>query len=288
MILIFSLLWMIVGGALLFALKYLFGIDGTSFSMFFIVPIGAIIAGYIMTVGFPVGMKKGNIKSSKVSKLVSVLLAIALFVGIQYGYYQMTYIGEDITFNYKFQGDHISEYYFDDSGEQVNFFNYTVDRVNSMTISFSRNYVREIGSVEGNKTINWLFFGIDLLGFLLGAYLAYSTTLDDLIYCDSCRKYKKNSTIGMISEAHDDNLQSLIDAIEQKDKELAHSILKAHPVKEDDAHQEYLKLDYHECDECQSSNVVVTKHTKNEKGKFSKDNSYEKKIDMPRVMVFDV
>jgi hypothetical protein len=81
-----------------------------------------------------------------------------------------------------------------DSDEPINFFTFTQEMVNSRVISFSRRG-RQLLEVEGNKVVNWIFYVVDFLGVLLGAYFARTLVIGSKKYCDNCMRYMKQKDL---------------------------------------------------------------------------------------------
>lgn len=282
MLIIRSIISFIVGLAAVLGLKYFFGIEATSFSIFFVIPVGAMIAGIIMGWGYGAGLLGANIKSSTLTKRLRLLLAIVFFVAIQFGYYQLTYVNDNYEYNFQFEGDHISEFYFEDTGEQVNFVNFTIDKINTETISFSYRGRTELGAVEGNSTVNWIFFAIDFLGFWLGIVIAYGMKLDNVIFCDDCKKYMKNKTILRITDSYDEKIAQFKEWVTMMNTAELSAFVSAHPKDATPIQDVYLDGELHHCNDCQSGHMKFRVYQKNSKGKYSEESSKSETVSLNR------
>ncbi len=282
MILINILINYVIGLAIILAGKIFFGFEATNFSLFFIVPIGAIISGTIMGGGFARGLFKKNIKSTKRTKIINIVIGIIFFVSIHFAYYQVTYIDDNREINYHFNGEHISHFRLPDADENLNFISFTVDKINSQSITFTRRVVQEIGTVEGNKVVNWLFFAIDFLGFLLGVHIAYKIKLDDLIYCDTCKMYLKNKDILKFTKDIDENITMLKTFIDQEDEYRLDELIKENPMTSKPEGKAYVEGTLHKCDGCGKAYVTLVEYTRNDKGKYEKESDKNVKIDISK------
>lgn len=197
--------------------------DFSSFSIFFIIPIGSMTIGTIGCLGHYIYILKANIKTSKATRWVGIVIALICFVAVQYGFYRTAYLDENMNLNYKMQGDHISEYPMDDSNEPMNFITYTKLMINLRTYSFS-NKGRQLFEVEGNKIVNWIFFGIDVLGALVGAFIAEAFVIGSKKYCDNCSKYMTKQQLLKFSTSDKDRLLYFKRIAEIEPREIIHLV----------------------------------------------------------------
>jgi len=165
-----------IAAALVVVIHSFTSFDLSSFSLFFVVPVGAMVTGTLGCLGYYFGVLKQNVKQTKVIRWTGIVIALICFVVVQYGFFYTAYLDENMDLNFKMQGEHVSLYAIGDSDEPINFFTFTQEMVNSRVISFSRRG-REILEVEGNKVVNWIFYVVDLIGALLGALFARSLVL---------------------------------------------------------------------------------------------------------------
>ncbi|MBP7176681.1 MAG: hypothetical protein KBA53_10795 [Thermoclostridium sp.] len=183
-----------VAAVLVVAIHSFTSFDLSSFSLFFVVPVGAIVTGGLGTLGYYLGVLKTNIKITKAIKWTGIVIALVCFILVQYGFYYTAYLDENMDLNFKMQGEHISLYAIGESDEPINFFTFTQEMVNSRVISFSRRG-RQLFEVEGNKVVNWIFYLVDFLGVLLGAFFARFLVIGNKKYCDNCKRYMKQKDL---------------------------------------------------------------------------------------------
>ena len=275
----------IIGLGLLLIGKIFFGFEATSFSIFFVLPIGAFISGVIMGGGFARGIYKRNIKNTGKTVFINLIFGVLFFVSIQYAYYQVTYLDDNMSINYKFEGKHISEYSFSDSNEPINFISFTVDKINAQTITFTRKAVREIGKVEGNKLVNWIFFGIDFLGFLFGVYIAYKIKFDDAIYCEKCALYMKDEVVLKLSSNIEEKYARLTEVLAKENIEELKKFISENPHTENPMNETYLEGTLYKCEECSAAHLIFKGYKKNEKGKYVHNSAMDTKIDVSQNLI---
>jgi hypothetical protein len=218
-------------------------------------------------------MRKFNIKSSKIHIIACFFLGIVMFAAVQYGYYMLTYVGDDMTYNYRFKGTHISQLFFLDSGENVNFLHFTIDKINSQTLTFSKKVVGEMESAPGFRAINWALFGLELIGLLLGVFLIYGNFFEGSIYCDLCKKYMKDKKVLKIVDDVDRKLNDLTTGINNVDTPGVLSIVESNPVDSNVKDDVYVEGVLCYCNKCNSGYLILQRFVKN-KNKFINKNKY--------------
>lgn len=149
----------------------------------YVLPVGAILEGALCSYLLFKFIKKLNIKIAKKHYIIAALLALFTFWGSQYAYYASTYIKGD-NVNNKFQGEHISNYMYNDT-EVFTFGNYLKYNLENQTITSKVN--RNPHSL--GKGYNIFRFGISMLGFIIGGLGLGLGMMKGLIYCDRCKKY---------------------------------------------------------------------------------------------------
>jgi len=208
----------------------------------------------------------------------TIILSTALFVGLQFGQYRMSYIDDGL--NYQFKGDHISEYINPDSCEGFTFFSFIKFNVDNSTIGFSRR-AHSLFQLDGIKWLNWVFYLISFLGFWAGVSTGITGAAVNKQYCSSCRKFMKDKDISII-----DNVQMVtVNEIRQK-IEGSESIMDSiaeHPVTTVPKSDRYFILKRHHCEACKSGFVEMTQYGKAQNGKYS---SVGKKEEIPVNAVF--
>ena len=162
--LLLGLLGLIVNVVVFVALHSFTSFDLTGFSLFYVVPVGSILIGALSSVGYYFGILKSNKKTSNGVRWIGILIALVSFVAIQYGYYFTAYLDDHMNLNYKMEEEHVSNFVIVDTEEEINFISFTKECVNSRSMSFS-NRGRQFMEVEGNKIVNWIFYGMHGLIF---------------------------------------------------------------------------------------------------------------------------
>lgn len=244
---ILGLIGLIITVVFVVALHSLTSFNLNSFSLFFIVPVGAIATGSLACLGYYYGILKSNIKVTKAIRYIAIIIACVCFVAIQYGYYYTAYIDENYILNYKMQGEHVSNFFLADSDEPLNFVSFTVYMVNSSVISFSRR-ATQLAVLEGNKILNWVFYAIDFLGMLAGAFFARQLVLGEKKYCDNCKRYMKHKNL-LKFPAHDNERLTRFRSISNADSQEIVALI------EDDGNtfdEDYFEVKLHYCDVCNS------------------------------------
>ncbi|AZO95066.1 hypothetical protein [Halocella sp. SP3-1] len=279
LLILFSLLSCLVGVSILVGIKILIGFELTSLSLFFIIPVGSIISGAIMTSGYSLGIKRLNIKPAKKQIKVLIIIAILMFFLVQFGYYQVTYIDDDYSYNYRFKGSHVSEFYFKDTNQEVNFFNFLTDKVNSQSISFSHKR-HTIGNVEGNKFVNWLFFALDFFGFLFGGYVVYSAFIESAIYCKKCSKYMKEKELLKIVDNIQEQINNIIEYCDEKTENSSRimEIIDSNPFERENTSEIFANGILHYCQECHEGYLCFEFYIINEKGKYNHNEESDVKV----------
>jgi hypothetical protein len=270
---------------ILFGLKYV-GFEATSFSLFFILPVGGFIAGAIAGFGYPMAMESKNKKATKLDGIIVFILAISSFVLVHFMYYKMTYLTADMTMNYKFKGDHISEFYLTDSDKTLNFVNYTKFKIESMSISFTRRF-NTLFTVSENSVVNYFFFFIDFLGYLLGFMTSY-ISLSNKKYCETCEKYKKSKDMFKIIEDFEVSLKELMSFFQEGFRGRVNEIKEKHNLGAANLSRTYLMASVDYCEVCFDGELVLKKYEKNEKDKFQEVKNSKKEMKISKEVVRDV
>lgn len=259
---VFGLITTIVTALIVVAVNSFFSFDLSSFSLFFIIPVGGIAIGLFSCLGYYLGLLKNNKKVSSGLKWLGVLLALLCFVGIQYGFYYTAYLDDDMELNYKMEGDHVSEFYIEDTGESLTFLNFTVEIINSRSMSFSYRSSNLL-DVDGNKTVNWIFFGLDVIGILLGALAAKGMVLGSKKYCDSCSRYMKQKQLTKFSASDEETLQMYKNIVTLAPQDLMSLTNKA--IAQGEAHYD-VSMDW--CETCNTGYLQLKYMVPEAKGKF--------------------
>lgn len=246
--------------------------DIMSFSLFFIVPVGSIFFGAVACLGYYWGFFITNKKIDSWLLLIGLLIPLIAYTGTQYGYYATAYMDENMTLNYKMEGEHISNYVFGDSVEPLNFISYTKLMVESSVISFSRR-THTIGEVEGKPVVNWIFFTIDGLGSIFGSLMALGLVIRNKKYCDDCKRYMKNKSIFKFLATDLDRtirFQDIDNLSPDKIKELLPTIAVGK--------EEHYEIIVHWCEACDNGYLVMQYMEKDSKGNMTENDKKSKEF----------
>lgn len=77
-----------------------------SFSLFFVIPIGALLAGALCSSGLFLGLHFCRRKSVTFHNFIALCLGVIGFLGIYYGLYATAYVSSDMKINHTFEGEH--------------------------------------------------------------------------------------------------------------------------------------------------------------------------------------
>ncbi|WP_129599727.1 hypothetical protein [Anaerophilus nitritogenes] len=187
-----GLLSLIVSILLPVLILFFTGFEALHFSIFFIIPIGALLIGYICGYGYYKGLFKSNVFITGRHYFIGFILSLICIFGIEYTSYMFTCINpQTMEIVYTLDGDHVSNYYSEDYG-QLDFFTYKKYMIENTPISFSYK-ARSIGDIS-NPTVGWVFAIIDTLGIIIGCLLAGKSQKNHP-YCHTCKLYKKEKEI---------------------------------------------------------------------------------------------
>lgn len=148
-----------------------------SFTFFFIIPLGAAIAGMVAAFGYYIAARLLNYKPS--DNLLASMIAASVITYLVYQYL----VYSDLIY----EGVHISE--------RIGFFQY----LNLLIQESGTNFYfrgRRIFNSEGLGFLGYIFETIRILGFAFGGFTVFGF-LNSADYCDKCSKYfskKENST----------------------------------------------------------------------------------------------
>jgi hypothetical protein len=197
-------------------------------------------------------------------------------------FYEMTYMDES-GINYKFQGDHISNYVISESDEPITFTSFTKFVMNESDFNISRRG-RSLASIKGNATLNWAVYIIELLGFIVGFRFTYSALLDSAIFCEKCEKYMKEKNIfKLVSDVYDKK-KHLTEILSQSHQDEFISFVDDNPSKEKAQGPTYTDGVIHYCEDCSDGFIVLKDYIKNDKNKYQKD-SQERKMKLDKELV---
>lgn len=241
------------------------GIDVLSFSFFIVIPVGSLLATHFMFKPFGKHLEKVQFHAKKL-KHVTFILALLIFVGIQFAQYKITYI-DNGDMNYQMRGEHISHYANPDTGEAFTFVSFFKYQTNHASISFSRK-LRTIFHLDGWKFLNWIKVAISFLGFVLGAVVTSYGSSVNKQYCNHCKRYMDSAVLSVTDDFNSEKMYELKKEIEASNSIIDH--IKAHPVSTDPISMGYHKLILHYCNNCKDGLVEIEEYKRRDLDKFSK------------------
>ncbi|MDL1162942.1 hypothetical protein P0100_18040 [Yersinia pestis] len=259
-----------------------------SYSILFVLPLGAIPLGMISTSVYTWRIVSRGYKPSRQHYAVSLCMAFITFFLIQYGEYQTTYVTEDHTINHQFKGEPIRNYT-DQQENVLTFPNYLAFKLKTDETSFIHRggEVIEMNSSSGS---NWFSWSLSLVGFLLGSTFPGWFSQQGTLHCTACKRaYVTEHKLGeltfeRVTELHDvlvqeiqsDNFNAFIDIVKRYD------IFKNN---ESHDHQETYVINIGVCPNCNHGYVIMRHYSRidAEGGSFSEDN---KKIVLPTTGAF--
>lgn len=265
MVILFALLSMLVGILVPVAILYFTGWDVINFSIMFIVPIGAILTGFVCGWGYFKGLVKAHKKITGKHYLIGAILAAICFTGILYAEYRLAHISPEGYLEYSLDGDHVSNYYQEGYG-QMTFANYTKYNIETSTVTFS-NHGKEMFS-SNNKIMNYVYFLINILGMILG-FISSGMSKADEPYCDTCKKYKKVVPVIDIPKA------DMAEAIAEIDRTAAAfdagaslmACMKKYKLDDRLEEQAHIQGIIEYCEECQTAELRLCLHELDDKAK---------------------
>lgn len=268
MAVIFGLLTFIIGVAIPVAITYFTGFEVIHFSLFFVVPVGALIVGYISGFGFFKGLVKSNTQITGKHYLIGFIISLLCVFSIEYLIYEMTCIDENtMELYYSFDGgsDHISNYDVPDYGIMT-FANYKKFMIETTPISFSHR-TREIGEIA-NPIVGWVFAIIDSLGITVG-YLYNGLSQGSRAYCKNCRKYKDESDFTMIPIERGEDFFKLLEDASKSEIAFTELISRYDVTEVDPKKDEHFKGIVVYCDDCRDASIKFELYKKDSDGDVS-------------------
>jgi hypothetical protein len=258
---------------------FITGFQIMSFSLFFIIPVGALAIGYLCGYGYFKGLVKSNTYILRKHFLIGIILSFVCIIGIKYATYSLTCLDpETYDIVYSLDGDHVSNYEVDGYG-QMNFLNYTIFMIETTPISFSYK-AQSIGEVS-NPIASWIFALIDFLGVSLGAMVAGSNQKDNP-YCHRCQLYKKKKDIIKVPKAEGTRFfEELENSVAKADMgESTKALISNFNIDQSLEKEEHFlgKLIY--CESCHKASLDFEYHQFNSKKKLEKNPDYKHTVDV--------
>ncbi|WP_053955728.1 hypothetical protein [Inediibacterium massiliense] len=271
-----GLLSLIVSILLPVLILFFTGFEALHFSIFFVIPIGALFTGYICGYGYYKGLFKSNVFITGKHFLIGFVLSLICILGIEYTSYMITCINpENMEIVYTLDGDHVSNYYSDDYG-QFDFFTYKKYMIENTPISFSYK-ARSIGDIS-NPIVGWVFAMIDALGVIVGCLFA-GFFQKDHPYCHTCKLYKKEKEIFNFSKG--DGLVFFEDLESHLSQNLSiNTLLNSFTLDEHLEKEEHFLCTLIYCDLCKTASLKFELHELNSKNKLEVNTDFTYLIDV--------
>lgn len=250
------------------------GFNFFSFSILFIIPAGGIILGGISTFGYFYKIVRQGLKPNKNNYLISVIFILLSFGGFIYGEYQMAYVSSSNEMNYKFEGEHISNFVFGESDEPVTLLKYYDYKINNSSLSiFSRGHVSNAIDLEPNKWVNVSKFFIQFVGLLIGGLCAGLLVTSGKTHCSLCKKAFLQEH--KLLDVNDEMMESVTSEINQyiqnnNGEGLTKYLTEQKAFCEDEASDTNVKygLKFGHCPNCQQGYLIKSCYTLDKHGNF--------------------
>ncbi|QZY55854.1 hypothetical protein [Crassaminicella profunda] len=279
MSIILGLLSLFVSIALPVLILFFIGYEALHFSIFFIIPIGALIIGYICGYGYYKGLFKSNTYITGKHYFIGLILSLICILGVEYSSYVITCIDPQTNaIVYSLDGDHVSNYYTDEYG-QLDFLTYKKYMIETTPVSFSYKN-KSLGDVS-NPIVGWIFTMIDYLGVIVGCLFVGSTQKDHP-YCHTCKLYKKEKEIFNFPKMAGEGFFTQLENSLSKDdhQEAFNALLESvslNPSLEKNEHF-LCKLIY--CDQCKTASLKFELHEFNSKNKLEINSDFDFIVDV--------
>jgi hypothetical protein len=167
-----------------------------SFMFFFIIPVGAIMAGILAASGYYFGAMTFNQKPAGGVAINMILIAIG-------SYFLANYIPYELL---EVQGARVKE--------MVSFWEYMDTIIRHTSLSIKGHSTGEIGS-----TFGYIFALIQIIGFSFGGFIVFGA-LESLPFCNDCSEYlkKTNTRDRFTSEGEilSENVESFVKMLDEK------------------------------------------------------------------------
>jgi len=243
---IFSDLLVTAAGALtsvltaliLFGIEQFFGFSLYSWSLWLILPIGAILSGFAAASGYYFGAKLFNRKPTKVILVYMVMISAGTFFLTQYlNYYFL-----------KVDGKMVRDY--------VSYFSYLAIAIKSTSIQLYF-HTRNAASTGELGWFGFVFAGLQILGFSAGGLGTYAI-LAEQPFCDNCSTFLKGSYFKKRyhfgSDEYSQHISKLVTLMKSDNPEealLEHG--KAGREKDTNGYNHQTSMDVRHCESCHRS-----------------------------------
>ena len=159
----------IITAAILAAIDLRFNSSLYSWTVWFVIPAGAICCGFVAASGYYLGARVFNHRPTGILLLNIVAIAIATFFLIHYlNYYLLKIDGKAVR-------------------DLLSFSQFLDIEVFHPAVQFSIRHI-QMGAVDLIGPWGYLYAALQMLGFAIGGVSVYAH-LKSLAYCDACSKY---------------------------------------------------------------------------------------------------
>jgi hypothetical protein len=202
-----------------------------SFMFFFIIPVGAIIAGMLAASGYYFGAIIFNQKPAGGVAINMILIAIG-------AYFLANYIPYDLL---EVQGTRIKEV--------VSFWGYMDTTIRHTSISVKGHSTGEVGSAFG-----YIFALIQVIGFSFGGFIIFAA-LESIPFCKKCSEYLKKTSaherFTSEGEMLSENVESFVKMLDEKKYQTAIALHDSRMgVTETAEHHLKSTITMHKCKTC--------------------------------------
>jgi hypothetical protein len=164
-----GLLTALLTAFLLFAIHQVTGFAAYSFTLFFIVPVGAILSGFLAASGYYLAFAIFKARPTKMILLVIVSISTGTFFLVQYlDYHYLRLDGQPVS-------------------NMITFPTYLSAVLQHMSLSF-RIGGASLGSTGSMGTFGYVVAALHILGFSLGGFAVYGVVASNP-YCERCSRY---------------------------------------------------------------------------------------------------
>lgn len=206
----------------------------------------------------------------------------------------MAYVSSSNVINYKFEGEHISNFVFGESDEPITLLNYYDYKFNNSSLSiFSRGHVSNAIDIEPNKWVNISKFLIQCVGLLIGGLSAGLLVTSGKTHCSSCNKayLQEHKLLDVNDEMIEPVLNEINQYIQNNNGEgLTKYITEQKTLCEDGASDTNVKYGFKfgHCPNCQQGYLIKSCYTLDKHGNFEEKEDKKAVIPISQEIVTSV
>ena len=179
-----------------------------SFTLAYIIPVGAILAGLLSSTGIYAALRKEDKKPGQEHFFLAGLLGLLTLFSVYFTVYSISYLDDNNKINFDGRGRPISGLILE-NGKNYDFFTYIYDEVTYREYDISDH--SEKAEVIKNVYFNWVCFCLEIIGSAGGA-LILMAALKNMKYCEKCMKYNKSFKLLYFPEKKYDEKMVLLNA----------------------------------------------------------------------------